>query len=151
MYTDSKLQRLSEIIASILCFWRLDQWWNRYVVLATLTSHHLSLITPCFAGLNCSSYLQSIAAEEQQQKEVSFAAQPGEGGAGAGASGGTETRNVDGPKVSLEELMSYVRNSKVNLLKEALDYLPTKKFDKSLVQVGSLLTMSIESQVLHLY
>jgi hypothetical protein len=111
-----------------------------------MISSHLSLITPCY----CFSCVQSIAAEEQQQQEVSFAAQPGDGGAGAGASGGAEARNIDGPKVSLEELMSYVRNSKVNLLKEALDYLPTKKFDKSLVQVGGLLTMPIISYPEHL-
>ena len=47
---------------------------------------------------------------------------------------GENWRQTDGPKVSLSELFSYVRNSKISLLKAALDYLPTKKFDKSLVQ-----------------
>ena len=47
---------------------------------------------------------------------------------------GDDWRQTDGPKVPLSELFSYVRNAKISLLKAALDYLPTKKFDKSLVQ-----------------
>lgn len=49
---------------------------------------------------------------------------------------GAEDRNhIDGPKIPLTELFSLVRHSKLSLLKEALDYLPSKSFDKSLVQV----------------
>lgn len=36
--------------------------------------------------------------------------------------------------MSLQELFSLVRHSKVSLIKEALDYLPSKKFDKSLIK-----------------
>lgn len=46
-----------------------------------------------------------------------------------------DRRFMDGPKVKLPELMSFVRHSKMSLLKEALDYLPNKKFDKTLVKV----------------
>lgn len=42
---------------------------------------------------------------------------------------------IDGPQISLAELFSLVRHSKYSLLKEALDYLPNKDFDKSLVKV----------------
>jgi hypothetical protein len=54
-----------------------------------------------------------------------------------GAPGGPDVneRNMDGPKVPLTELFSFVRHSKFSLLKDAVDYLPTKSFDKSLVQV----------------
>eukprot|EP00604_Paraphysomonas_vestita_P000409 CAMPEP_0174826070 /NCGR_PEP_ID=MMETSP1107-20130205/43472_1 /TAXON_ID=36770 /ORGANISM="Paraphysomonas vestita, Strain GFlagA" /LENGTH=491 /DNA_ID=CAMNT_0016058473 /DNA_START=1773 /DNA_END=3244 /DNA_ORIENTATION=+ len=44
-------------------------------------------------------------------------------------------RMIDGPQISLAELFSLVRHSKYSLLKEALDYLPNKDFDKSLVKV----------------
>jgi hypothetical protein len=42
---------------------------------------------------------------------------------------------AEGPKIGLDELFSIVRHSKYPLLKEALDYLPRKDFDKSLVSV----------------
>ena len=42
---------------------------------------------------------------------------------------------TEGPKISMEELFSIVRHSKYPLLKEALDYLPRKDFDKTLVSV----------------
>lgn len=41
---------------------------------------------------------------------------------------------AEGPKIGLEELFSIVRHSKYPLLKEALDYLPRKDFDKALVR-----------------
>lgn len=47
---------------------------------------------------------------------------------------GNDRRVMDGPKVSLQELFSLARHSKVSLIKEALDYLPSKKFDKSLIK-----------------
>ena len=56
---------------------------------------------------------------------------------------GNDRRVIDGPKVSLAELMSLVRHSKVSLIKEALDYLPSKKFDKSLVKVCLFYLFSI--------
>jgi hypothetical protein len=43
---------------------------------------------------------------------------------------------IDGPNVPIEELISLVRHSKLAQIKDALDYLPNKKFDKSLVQVS---------------
>ena len=43
---------------------------------------------------------------------------------------------MDGPSVTIAELVSYVRHSKFLLIKEALDYLPNKPFDKTLVQVA---------------
>ncbi len=46
-----------------------------------------------------------------------------------------ENKNLDGPKISINELFSLVRHSKFSFIKEALDYLPNKKFDKTLVQV----------------
>jgi hypothetical protein len=55
-----------------------------------------------------------------------------------GSNGGVDDaqdRVVEGPKVPLSELFSFVRHSKFNLLKDAIDFLPTKPFDKSLVQV----------------
>lgn len=45
-----------------------------------------------------------------------------------------DRRIIEGPKISLTELLSLVRHSKIQLIREALDYLPNKKFDKSLVQ-----------------
>ena len=44
-------------------------------------------------------------------------------------------QNIDGPKITLDELFSLVRHSKFSTIKEALDYLPNKKFDPTLVQV----------------
>jgi pimeloyl-ACP methyl ester carboxylesterase/CheY-like chemotaxis protein len=58
---------------------------------------------------------------------------PFTGDAGKGDMG--DRRFIDGPKAPLSELFSYVRHAKLNLLKEALDYLPNKPFDPSLVQV----------------
>eukprot|EP01032_Pedospumella_encystans_P014447 gene14447-16588_t len=46
-----------------------------------------------------------------------------------------EDMMIDGPKIPIEELISLVRHSKLATIKEALDYLPNKKFDKTLVQV----------------
>ena len=43
------------------------------------------------------------------------------------------------PKISLEELFSLVRHSKFSLLKEALDFLPNKKFDPTLIQANYIL------------
>lgn len=47
----------------------------------------------------------------------------------------SNSKMMEGPRISLTELMSIVRHSKFTLLKEALDYLPNKSFDKSLVRV----------------
>ena len=47
-----------------------------------------------------------------------------------------DRRHIDGPQITIEEMLSLVRHSKLSLLKEAMDYLPNKPFDKSLVQVG---------------
>jgi Ankyrin repeats (3 copies) len=55
---------------------------------------------------------------------------------GEGGAKGEDRRHIDGPQISLQELFSLVRHSKISLLKEALDYLPNKAFDKSLVQAG---------------
>jgi hypothetical protein len=44
-------------------------------------------------------------------------------------------RDMDGPRISLEELFSLVRHSKFPLIKEALDYLPNKEFDNGVVRV----------------
>jgi hypothetical protein len=55
---------------------------------------------------------------------------------GPGGGPGQDWRHMEGPKVPLMELFSYVRNSKFAMLKAALDYLPSKKFDKSLVQAA---------------
>lgn len=54
---------------------------------------------------------------------------------------GGADRAIDGPKISIQELFSLVRHSKFGLLKEAVDYLPTKPFDKSLVQVIPFLSL----------
>eukprot|EP01034_Spumella_vulgaris_P023983 gene23983-30270_t len=56
---------------------------------------------------------------------------------GEGAGGIDDDRvNIDGPKIPLAELFSLVRHSKFSLLKEAIDYMPNKPFDKTLVQMG---------------
>jgi hypothetical protein len=39
------------------------------------------------------------------------------------------------PKISLGELVTLVRHSKYSQVKEALDYLPTKRFDPSVIEV----------------
>ena len=44
-----------------------------------------------------------------------------------------DPRLLEGPKVPIEELMSLVRHAKFALVKDALDYLPNKRFDKALV------------------
>lgn len=66
-----------------------------------------------------------------------------QGGASSGASaalagmpGADEEAMLDGPNIPIEELISLVRHSKLATIKEALDYMPNKKFDKALVQVG---------------
>eukprot|EP01041_Mallomonas_annulata_P008252 gene8252-16970_t len=45
-----------------------------------------------------------------------------------------DPRLIDGPKVPFPELISLVRHSKYTLVKEALDYLPNKKFERGLIQ-----------------
>lgn len=45
-----------------------------------------------------------------------------------------DSRMVEGPRIPLSELFSFVRHSKFSHLKEAIDYLPNKPFDKSLIQ-----------------
>ena len=57
---------------------------------------------------------------------------PNEGKSGDDA---FDEKMIDGPRIALPELFSLVRHSKLSLLKDALDYLPNKAFDKSLVQV----------------
>jgi hypothetical protein len=47
-----------------------------------------------------------------------------------------DRRHMDGPQLSIDEILSLVRHSKLSLLKEALDYIPNKPFDKTLVQVS---------------
>lgn len=64
-----------------------------------------------------------------------FQPEGGESGGGIGGPG-EDRRFIDGPKVSLQELFSFVRHSKLTLLKEAVDYLPNKKFDKTLVKAS---------------
>jgi hypothetical protein len=49
---------------------------------------------------------------------------------------GEDRRHIDGPNIPLEELLSLVRHSKFSQIKEHLDYLPNKNFDKTLVQVN---------------
>ena len=54
---------------------------------------------------------------------------------GDGDVNGVDRRQIDGPSITIDEILSLVRHSKLSLLKEAMDYLPNKPFDKSLVQV----------------
>lgn len=56
-----------------------------------------------------------------------------ESGSVASAAGG-DGRNE--PKISLPELVTLVRHSKYSKVKEALDYIPTKKFDPSVIEVN---------------
>ena len=63
----------------------------------------------------------------------------GGGGGGGGPAGLDEDAMIDGPNVPIEELISLVRHSKLAQIKDALDYLPNKKFDKSLVQVRMMI------------
>jgi hypothetical protein len=56
-------------------------------------------------------------------------------GAAPGAGGSDVDPLIDGPNIPIEELISLVRHSKIANIKEALDYMPNKKFDKTLVQV----------------
>jgi hypothetical protein len=73
-----------------------------------------------------------------------------DGGGGDSVPGGI------GPKVTLPELLSLTRHSKFNYLKDALDYLPDKVFDKALVQVpfienqGTLYTDGYENLPFHI-
>ena len=46
-----------------------------------------------------------------------------------------ERQMLEGPKISMNELFSLVRHSKFAQIKEAIDYLPNKVFDKTLIQV----------------
>ena len=47
-----------------------------------------------------------------------------------------DRRHMDGPTLSIDEILSLVRHSKLSLLKDALDHIPNKPFDKTLVQVS---------------
>jgi ankyrin repeat protein len=76
---------------------------------------------------------QLVAPDAPEQFFPDMEAMPGEA---TGEGGDDGRRMIDGPKLSLEELFSLVRHSKFNLLKEALDYLPNRDFDNSLVRVG---------------
>jgi hypothetical protein len=53
---------------------------------------------------------------------------------GAAVAAGGEARNE--PKITLAELVTLVRHSKYGQVKAALDYLPTKKFDPSVVEAA---------------
>ena len=54
-----------------------------------------------------------------------------------------EDPNIDGPKVPIEELISFARHAKLTQMKAAIDYLPNKKFDNTLVQVKAMMMMMI--------
>jgi CheY-like chemotaxis protein len=72
------------------------------------------------------------------------------------ALGADEDRNINGPKVSVPELLSLVRHSKFSQIKDAIDYLPNKSFDRSLVQAqfvpdhGTVYLSSYERLPFHL-
>lgn len=71
--------------------------------------------------------------------------QSGPGGTAMGTSGPDDDRSmIDGPKIPLSELFSLVRHSKFTLIKEAIDYLPNKTFDKSLVQVRRFISFILK-------
>jgi hypothetical protein len=53
--------------------------------------------------------------------------------------GDTNKMDSDGLKVPLNEMFSLVRHSKMALIKEALDFLPNKKFDQTLIQANYVL------------
>jgi hypothetical protein len=65
----------------------------------------------------------------------------GAGGGGGGGGGGDNLQisngdaGISAPKITFPELISLTRHSKFNYLQEALDYLPDKPFDKTLVKV----------------
>jgi hypothetical protein len=47
-----------------------------------------------------------------------------------------ESKSIyEGPKVTLDELISMVRHGRFSQIKDALDFLPTKPFDSNLIQV----------------
>lgn len=52
-----------------------------------------------------------------------------------------EDPNIDGPKVPIEELISFARHAKLTQMKAAIDYLPNKKFDSTLVQVKTMMML----------
>jgi pimeloyl-ACP methyl ester carboxylesterase/CheY-like chemotaxis protein len=80
------------------------------------------------------SDVSSLGADENKAAEFPpNPFKPNEGGGDNGEGGADDRRHIDGPKVPLPELFSLVRHSKMSLVKEALDYLPNKKFEKSLV------------------
>ena len=66
---------------------------------------------------------------------VNISANPFKNGGPGGPGSSVEDMMIDGPKIPIEELISLVRHSKLATIKDALDYMPNKKFDKSLVQV----------------
>lgn len=72
-----------------------------------------------------------------EDETANYPANPFEGGLGDTSTGGgsLDDRMIDGPKVSIEELMSLVRHSKLPAVRDAIDYLPNKPFDKALVQI----------------
>lgn len=67
--------------------------------------------------------------------------------------GPDEDRNINGPKLPLPELFSLVRHSKFSAIKDAIDYVPNKTFDKSLVQVLLFycLSLLVLSLIYYLY
>ena len=85
----------------------------------------LSHSLPCFTA-------QTMAPDVDEAQN--FPKNPFKPNEGQGGDGSMEDKMIDGPKVPLNELFSLVRHSKLSLLKDALDYLPNKPFDKTLVQ-----------------
>lgn len=67
-----------------------------------------------------------------------------------------DDRLINGPTVSLSELVSYVRHSKLPNLKDAIDYLPNKLFDTTLVEnpyvpnFGTIYVAGYDSLVFHI-
>lgn len=103
------------------------------MTLFTAISPHIFLVLIFYTPLLPSSFKQVISPDEDDGVNISvnpFKTSPqGAGGVSA------EDMMIDGPKIPIEELISLMRHSKLATIKEALDYLPNKKFDKSLVQV----------------
>ena len=59
-----------------------------------------------------------------------------------------EDPNIDGPKVPIEELISFARHAKLTQMKAAIDYLPNKKFDNTLVQVKTMMMMMMMMMII---
>ena len=64
----------------------------------------------------------------------------GDGGGGGGMKqiAAADDASQSGPKITLAELLSLTRHSKLSYIQEALDYLPDKPFDKALVKVRTM-------------